>query len=635
MAPPKPERSTDTVFLKASPEEIEALLQDQAEDPQASIFQSLPRREQAEAARVRAVPKLRASPPPDPPTSMVVASLMRWTWAASRFRFGMQWDTMRGVSSHQRTAARIKYLLTSMGSTGIRIGKQISMRIDLMPLEVSLMLAALRDEKPPMDFEIAMERVRAAVGRPLDEVFEILDPEPIASTTVECIYQARLRSGRAVAVKVRRNGIRARILADIRALAFITRFDEVLGMVRPGFFKNLRAELLDLATEELNFSLQARQQTLFRKRAKRDRLKWLTAPKIHHNLSNDAVVVSELVAGVRLSEIYDAVDNNDFDFLARLEAMNIDRVKLARRVLQAAWWATFENLFFIAQPTAENIVVQPDNKLVFLDFQDCGTMSSGHKRLFRQMLTTLADDDVSGATQAIVQLLSPLPFIDVYDFNKRIEAGLWYQLFALKDDEASWWERTTIGVWRNVLRAARRDQVTLRLDVLRLMRSTLSFDTLAARLNPDLALLDEFERYAIHADRRSARRFVEDIEEKRIEDIEAELVARFSRVTEGMARAGLWLETAVENLPVSNLALSGKAAYAASQALRFFVATATLLGSAIIARFLIGNVAGWEASLIDHIKAICLSPLTAAALFLLFSLTLRRILFRLEDKGDD
>ncbi len=599
------------------------------------LFRDLGRRAPVAGAPAARPHQVRRPPPPSPATRAVLRSFLRWILTIMRYLLSVAWDSLRGRSTLEGKALRMRAALEGMGSTGTKVGRQLSMRIDLMPLEFSLQLAAMRDQRTPMPFETAMKRLTAAVGRPLEQVFEVIDPTPIASSTVDCVYQAVLKGGERVAIKVRREGIRSQILADLRALGWITRLLEQLAVVRPDFYDQLRAELLDLATEELDFTLQARSQTIFRRRARRDRIRWLSAPRIYHRLCSHDVMISELVAGVRCSEIIDAMVAQDRTALQRLRQMGIDHRRVARRLLQASWWGLYENIFFIAQPAPENIVVQPGDRLCFLDFADRGTLSSGRRRQHEQVLSRLSNDDVSGAAQSLVGMLSPLPFIDTYDFGKHIESGLWEHLFALRDKDAEWWERTTIGIWTAVISAARANEVKLRLEVLRMMRACISYEALAARLRPRLRLLSEYERYRVGADRRAARRFLRDIGRKDPDELAASAVATVARVSEGLIRVGLFVESTVENLPVTRLALSGKAAYVASQVLRLGVTLAILLVGATVVHVLATLDSPERLRLIQHAALAARHPVTGVLLFGVIAVTLRRILYRLDDKGGD
>lgn len=578
--------------------------------------------------------ELRAKPPKPGPALVARRSLV-WMRALIRYGLLQAWDRLRGNRSTTQSARRLRETLTAVSSTGPKIARQLSMRLDLMPLSFAIELADVADRRDPMPLDVAVKTVEKATGKRLQEVFETFDPTPISSSTSDCIYQARLLSGEAVAVKVRRPGARLLIMADLVALGWQTRLLEALTIVRPGSFDYLRTEMLDLAHEELDYSLQTRYQTLFRQRARRDRVGYAGAPKVWTELSNFRVMVSGFVSGIRCSELVDIVERGDRAALQRLANMGIDPKVVARRLLHISWWSTFEGLFFLAEPSQENIVISPGNKITFLSFADCSTLSGKNRRFYRQMLTRLSRDDVSGAAQSVVQLLSPLPFIDVYEFSKRIEAGLWQELFAMRDEKAQWWERSTAGMWRVVLREARADGVIVRLDVLRLMRSALALDTIAARLNPRIKLLKEFRRYLDRANRRSARRFLRDASTSDPSRAQASVLSAAARAFEGLQRLGLWVESTVENLPVTNLALSGKAATFVAETVRLLFRIGLLFGVSvavvIIQQLRLGEVPHLTADVLRGLK----HPLTLTLVGLLILFSTRRVLFRLDDKGSD
>lgn len=558
-------------------------------------------------------------------------------WGLSFLRYAalVFWDALRRKNDVMSHARRMRQALERVPNTGPRIGRQLSMRLDLMPFEFALELAEIQDRRPPMKLEVALDLVQRTLGQPLDQVFKIFDPTPIFASTTDTIYQAQLLSGEGVAVKVRRPGIRALVMADLVALCWLTRALETLTLVRPGAFDHLRGELLDFANEELDYGLQVRYQRLFRRRARRDRLRWVDAPKVWGEHSNFRVMVSGFASGVRCSEVLDVIERGDDEGRARLAAMGIDPQKVARRLLQVSWWSTFESLFFLAEPSPENIVVQPGNRLVFLSFADCSTLSGRNRRFYRQMLTQLSKDDVSGAAQSITQMLSPLPFIDTYEFTKSIEAGLWQELFAMRDPKARWWERSTAGVWRVTLREARKQGVNVRLDVLRLMRSALSLDAIAARLDPRLRLLKEFRRYQNQADRRAARRFIRDATTSDPAQAQARMLARAARTLDGLQRLGLWVESTVENLPIANLAMSGKAATMAAELVRllFRAGAVGLLAFAILAFQRVQS--GAPPSLGALVRETLGHPGFLIAVGLLLMMSTRRVLFRLDDMGKD
>jgi predicted unusual protein kinase regulating ubiquinone biosynthesis (AarF/ABC1/UbiB family) len=65
-------------------------------------------------------------------------------------------------------------------------------------------LQKLCDKVPSFDSKIAFETMERELGRPVDEVFSEITPEPVAAASLGQVYKATLRAtGETVAVKVR------------------------------------------------------------------------------------------------------------------------------------------------------------------------------------------------------------------------------------------------------------------------------------------------------------------------------------------------------------------------------------------------------------------------------------------------
>ena len=163
----------------------------------------------------------------------VLTSFVQWNLTHARWRLGNLVDTLRGRGSLDNKALRLRKAIQRMGATGVKVGQQLAMRIDLMPLEFSLALRALDDRQQPMAESDATHRIEKAVGASLGEVFARFDPVPVSSSTAFCVYRAVLHDGQEVVVKVRRGGVRSRLSADIVAVSWILWVLEGLTIWRP------------------------------------------------------------------------------------------------------------------------------------------------------------------------------------------------------------------------------------------------------------------------------------------------------------------------------------------------------------------------------------------------------------------
>ena len=106
----------------------------------------------------------------------------------------------------------------------IKVGQFLSSRLDVLPREVTDELANLQDEVPAEDFTRIRELAEAELGAPLGDLFEEVDPVPLAAASLGQVHRAKLGHEhdvgfRDVVIKVQRPGIAAIVDTDLSALS--------------------------------------------------------------------------------------------------------------------------------------------------------------------------------------------------------------------------------------------------------------------------------------------------------------------------------------------------------------------------------------------------------------------------------
>ena len=337
----------------------------------ASVFSALPRPSDSPAAFpscnwISAVSsRIRLSSYCDP--------CARWMVALSGFNARLLIDRLRGETGPRNRGRRLREMFESMGGAAIKVGQQMSVRIDLLPFEVCDELAKLQDSAPPFPTEYAIARIEATTGRRMAEIFDAFDPQPIGSASIACVYQATLLTGQKVAVKVRRPDIVDRIGTDLRVIDWLTKLPETLAMVKPGFFKYFRDELRQMLMEELDFEREARYQRLFRREAKRARLKWLSAPKVFSEFCSSEVIVSEFVEGIWCRELLAIQESGDSDAVNAVSSMGISPAKVAERLLYTQFWSFTKPCSSTPTRTHRTSSDPAGGTLLFVDFGSCGS----------------------------------------------------------------------------------------------------------------------------------------------------------------------------------------------------------------------------------------------------------------------
>src|SRR5207248_6557610 len=92
--------------------------------------------------------------------------------------------------------ARIRLVLTELGTTFIKFGQVLSTRLDLIGPALADELALLQSSVPADPFPVTRATIEAELGAPLETLFKTFAPEPIASGSIGQVHRAALPDGR-------------------------------------------------------------------------------------------------------------------------------------------------------------------------------------------------------------------------------------------------------------------------------------------------------------------------------------------------------------------------------------------------------------------------------------------------------
>jgi ubiquinone biosynthesis protein len=270
--------------------------------------------------------------------------LIQWTGGAS--------GTARLARHHRRSAEGAYGLATRLEGLPIKVCQFLGSRADVLPEEYVEILSRLQDQVPPRPLAALLPSLRAELGKPAAEVFAELDPTPLASASLAQVHRGRLHDGREVAVKIQYPDIANVVRIDLRNFSLLVR---VLARLEPDFdFRVLIDEVEKYVPLELDFVHEAdNAERMARHLAGREDV---LVPAIDRSLSTGRVLVMEYAPGVRVTDV------------EAIRALGIDPGSLAPRLIDLFCEQILVHGFFHADPHPGNILVQPDGRLVLLDF---------------------------------------------------------------------------------------------------------------------------------------------------------------------------------------------------------------------------------------------------------------------------
>lgn len=296
-------------------------------------------------------------------------------------------------------AERLASDLEALGPTYIKLGQLLSTRADLMPPPYMEALARLQDQVEPLSFDTIEELVNAELEVRMGTAFAEFDREPIAAASLAQVHRAELRTGREVAVKVQRPGIRETVTTDLEILGtladLLDRHTEVGQQYR---FTQLHAEFRRSLLRELDFQLEAR--NLERLAANLHRFPNLVVPRPVGDYTTPRLLTMDLVQGRKITE------------LGGYTLFELDGADLAHELMSAYLHQILVDGFFHADPHPGNVLLTDDGRLALIDLGMTARLPSSMQERIVRLLTAVSRQDPDAVAEAATELGDPGPGFD-------------------------------------------------------------------------------------------------------------------------------------------------------------------------------------------------------------------------------
>jgi len=372
------------------------------------------------------------------------------------------------------TARRLRLLFNELGPTFIKLGQILSTRGDLLPKEVIDELSTLQDQVPPFPLPEVMEQIRKSLGKPPEELFERIVPEPLAAASIAQVHRAVTRGGDQVVIKVQRPDIGDQIRSDLSILRGLARLLEAVVEETGIYSPTGLVEEFDRAIhEELDFLNEAANVRAFHENH-RGR-EYVRIPRVFEDLSSRTVLTLEFIDGVKISQV---------------DLSKHDRVAIAHRVIEGAFRQLFEDGLFHGDPHPGNILVLEGDVLALLDFGVVGRVSKQMQETLVMLVLAIALKDADSVARILYRVGVPDGRANLSAFRNDIAQILGQYL------------PTTLGaintqvLMRDLLDLAVKYRIRIPKEYAILSRASVATEGILRSLHPDLNVTEVALPYA-------------------------------------------------------------------------------------------------------------------------------------------
>lgn len=283
-------------------------------------------------------------------------------------------------------ARALREAMEELGPTFAKLGQVLSTRPDLLPPEFIEELSTLQDHVHPLTEQEVVQVMEQELGVPWEDVFERIDPQPMAAGTIAQVHKAALADGSRVVVKVQRPSAEHDILRDLGLFELFAEKTEH----RPAFRQVIdMPAIVDHLSESLRRELDFRTEL-----ANIDRMRQvlgpyprLGVPAVYKEYSTPRLLVMEEIQGVPI----------------RKSTACAERTEAARQLLESYYHQILTDGFFHADPHPGNLMWWQD-KIYFIDFGMVGEVGSELRELLILMLMAFWQEDVAFLSDVVLMI---------------------------------------------------------------------------------------------------------------------------------------------------------------------------------------------------------------------------------------
>jgi len=301
---------------------------------------------------------------------------------------------------------KLKQTITTLGASFIKLAQVLATRADFFSQDYLDELKELHDKLPAMSKNEFEEIFNIAFT---DQSFKSFDINPIACASIGQVHTAFLHDNTKVAVKLRRKGIKKRVISDIRIINFFNSlFNPLFSFYTKNSIEAVIKEFSSMILQEVSLNQELQNLKKFSFTYKDSGIKF---PKAFDNLSCDDALVMSFEEGFR------------FDDKENILKENIDFNKIIGTLINFYTTQMLINGYFHADPHPGNLLISKEGEIILLDFGMVKTIPNNSRIAIIELIKAANERDYElyiSASKRLGTIAYEAPTSELAEFTSKM-----------------------------------------------------------------------------------------------------------------------------------------------------------------------------------------------------------------------
>ncbi len=326
-------------------------------------------------------------------------------------RLGKRYLRRNPDIKHLSTPERIRVLIEDLGPTFVKFGQILADRPDVIADRFRTELKQLQSHVEPIDDQTARHLIENELCKPIKHVFKSFNKTCLASASIGQVYEATLKNGEDVIIKIQRPHIEKTIKLDIKLMRwmanrFTKEYPQYSYIDLDGFVDEFSKQMAN----ELDYFNEA--DNMLRFSAMFESNPQVYIPKVYGEYTTKRLLVMEKIKGVPPDRIQE------------LKEAGYDLHGIAVTGANALLKMILEEGFFHADPHPGNIFIMPGNVVCFIDFGMVGTLRPREMNFIANFLISFVRKNPKAMGTALLSLSGKKFYQDMDELEFELDSLL-------------------------------------------------------------------------------------------------------------------------------------------------------------------------------------------------------------------